>query len=228
MPISDSTKFVWITGTTGNEMIEMESGCRSQLPDFPFFELGATGMYVNDGITICGGENSKNCYQLKKNAISYELVDIMGDVRIHASSIVTEGNMLVTGGADANDNKLGSGEFINQQIPNIQLPYPVFHHAFININQTTSFLIGGSGSHKDGKTYYFNHLSNEWTNGPDLIRARHCHTAGVLIDHDTKESHVAVIAGCTGSYSTTVEILFHGDTTWTEGIVYCSGSLTFR
>ena len=226
-----TTKIIALTGYTGNsdmnsnEMIDIKSGCTAELPDYPMPVSGATGVYENSRITICGGTNSNKCYKLKKNGISFELLQTMGDNRTNARSIVTEGNILVTGGVDENNNKIGSGEFIKQQIPNmyIQLPYPVNEHWFLNINQTTSFLIGGTTSSATAskKTYFFNHFTNEWTSGPDLIKGRHAHTAGVLFDHDTNEQHIAVIAGNKGgAYLMSTEILYHGNTTWTYGIVF--------
>ena len=226
-----TTKIIALTGYSGNsnmnsnEMVDIISGCRAELPNYPMSVSGATGVYANGRITICGGTNSNKCYELKKNGMSFELLQTMGDNRTHARSIVIEGNILVTGGVDENNNKIGSGEFIKQQIPNmyIQLPYPVNEHWFVNINQTTSFLIGGTTSSATAskKTHFFNHFTNEWTSGPALIKGRHGHTAGVLVDHDTNERHIAVIAGNQGgAYLMSTEILYHGNTTWTYGIVF--------
>lgn len=50
---------------------------------------------------------------------------------------------------------------------------PVVGHSVININETTSILTGG-GAYKSSQkpysteTYFFNHLTQKWTKGPNL------------------------------------------------------------
>ena len=127
-----------------------------------------------------------------------------------------------------------TGEYINHQIgndtvlPKIHLPEPIAAHAFISINQSTSFLIAGSRVNKwmSNKTHFFNIDSNEWKNGPELLQARCVHAAGVLTDHTTGNRHVAVVGGIgNGAWPAevldSVELLLHGEHSWTQGLFIC-------
>ena len=78
------------------------------------------------------------------------------------------------------------------------LPIGLINHAMVNINETISLLIGGqSGS--DGvvsnKTWYFNHISQEFSEGPDLNIGRYGHSANVILDSVSKEKIVVVTGG---------------------------------
>ena len=80
--------------------------------------------------------------------------------------------------------------------PNI--PTGLINHAMVNINETASLLIGGqSGS--DGiasdKTWFFNHISKEFTVGPSLNIARYGHSASVIIDSVSREQIIVVTGG---------------------------------
>ena len=80
--------------------------------------------------------------------------------------------------------------------PNI--PTGLINHAMVNINETASLLIGGkSGS--DGtasdKTWFFNHVSKEFTVGPSLNIARYGHSASVIIDSVSREQIIVVTGG---------------------------------
>ena len=86
----------------------------------------------------------------------------------------------------------------------------LYTHQMISINETFSMLIGGicgaSGIFDDWNsgifddydknstklTFYFNHLSKEWSQGPDLLDPEFRFGAGVLKDKVTKEEMVAV------------------------------------
>ena len=189
--------------------------------------------------------NEKRCYQLEKGDKEFKLVYTMDEKRIFAKSIVDQGIMLVSGGSNGYyvGNNIGTGEFINNEIGNntaprskINLPEPITNHAFINLNQSTSFLIGGV--HKllippytnSRKTYFINSNTKEWTSGPDLKYGRVNHAAGTLIDHTTKKQHIAVVAGWETGWANegttnSVELLLHGDNEWTQGILinyFCS------
>ena len=50
------------------------------------------------------------------------------------------------------------------------LPMPLALHAMININKTTTLVIGGQsmGITSSNRTFYFNHETKKWQNGPQL------------------------------------------------------------
>ena len=62
------------------------------------------------------------------------------------------------------------------------------------------------------KTWYFNHASQEFQPGPNLLQARRIHSSGTVTDQETKEKMV-IIAG--GSNSTdfldSTEMLLNGE-----------------
>ena len=110
--------------------------------------------------------------------------------------------------------------------PKILLPEPVSQHAIFSINETTSFLIGGitSSAAFSRKTHLFNHFDNfvditgKWIAGPKLNIGRKDLTAGVLIDHETEQQHIAVVGGTDGQRLDSVELLLHGQDFWSKGI----------
>ena len=70
---------------TNSEMINTKGDCEPNLfPRYPFEVVAASGLYVDDKIVICSGffvdslssmltfKTSKDCYQLKKGAESFE------------------------------------------------------------------------------------------------------------------------------------------------------------
>ena len=84
------------------------------------------------------------------------------------------------------------------------LPMPLSNHAMVNVNETHILIIGGDkkiNSNIDNnsiamdKTWYFNHVTQEFINGPNLRIARAHHAAGVFIDSKSKEALVVVAGG---------------------------------
>ena len=70
---------------TNSEMINIKGDCEPNFfPRYPIEVCGASGLYVDDKIVICSGlfvdsldsflniKSSKDCYQLKKGAESFE------------------------------------------------------------------------------------------------------------------------------------------------------------
>ena len=213
----------------------MKLGCYESLYH-PISISGATGVYVDDRIIICGGEYSyplisneiytltDRCYQLMKGAESFELLQYMEQERLYAKSIKFQEEMIVSGGRKDTD-VYGTGEFIDSQHTIIQLPEGLYGHAFLNINESTSIIIGGKATvisnEYSKKTHYYNHYKKEWTSGPELNIGRAFHTAGVLVDHDSNQQHIAVIGGENFPFISldSVELLRHGEGAWSKGTV---------
>ena len=102
---------------------------------------------------------------------------------------------------------------------NIDLPEPMKDHVILNLNETTSILIGGVTliSLFSANTYYFNHITNTWTDGPNLKIGRSQHKARVIKDKGNNQEHIVVVGGQFLLPTNTVEILFQGQKTWTAG-----------
>ena len=236
--ILEFTKIIVTTGfgnsgdMSTTELIDVNGTCTSSLPNYPVKIKAATGVYIDGKIVICGGNYpySNKCYQLMNDEDAFELIYAMDEYREGAKAIVSQGNMLVTGGRD-NDtyNKIITSEFVNYLIQNntasrlkIQMPEPVHRHAILNINHSTIFLIGGvtASSSYTKKTHYYNHNTKQWKKGPELKIGRSTHTAGLLIDHVTLNQHVAVVGGfnlANGGKLNSVELLLHGENVWSQG-----------
>ena len=99
--------------------------------------------------------------------------------------------------------------------PGPSIPFKVDRHTMTNINTTTSILIGGflNGAPSSAETFYFDHLTSEWTSGPKLNNGRVHHAAGIVTDTVTGEKLLVVVGGSNAEKST--EILIGKD--WFEG-----------
>ena len=64
-------------------------------------------------------------------------------------------------------------------------------------------LIAGAESYEEkcsNRTWFFNHHSKKWMNGPALGTGRCSHTAGIVKNKKTSEEYVAVIGGSSNIY----------------------------
>ena len=66
------------------------------------------------------------------------------------------------------------------------------------------------------RTYFYDHM--EWIDGPLLNIGRKDLTAGILVDHETKQQHIAVVGGTDGKMLDSVELLLQGHRFWIKGI----------
>ena len=226
--------------TTGNgldntEIIDLSGNCDTFLSNFPKKFRGTTGQLLNDNVIICGGCSSNysifssDCFILRKGATSFENFLSMKVARSNAKSVITQGHIWITGGYDHDGNtRLSSTEYIPKSSTNApNLPEPVESHAIIDINETTTMLIGGytNTNLESPNTYYFNHQSKTWKSGPCLITGRNQHTAGLIRDHVTHTQHI-VVAGGLRTVAThdvavdSVELLHNGESQWKEGIYF--------
>ena len=216
---------------TNTEVIDLSGEGSVSLPNYPKRIHGTTGQFFDDKAIICGGYSMENggegvtneCFALSKAAASFENYTRMKENRIDARSLVTQDHIWVTGGGFRSKVT----EYIPKSSTNNEpiLPEVVNHHAIFSINKTSSMLIGGSthDANWSNKTYYFNHESNTWKDGPSLTVGRNDHTAGLIKDHVTNNQHIVVVGGYIDSYygdsSDSVEIMLNGETQWKKGIL---------
>ena len=106
-----------------------------------------------------------------------------------------------------------------------EMPEAVSRHAIAVVNETTSILTGGC---TDGiglerfrhlnKTWFFNHVSQQFQTGPHLITGRYDHTSATIQDKVTMENIVAVFGGFNGAaYLDSAELLINGESDWQLG-----------
>ena len=166
--------------------------------------------------------------------------------RMGAGSIIIGGKMWVVGGCGEDHRPLASTELIDSHEPKmlsssdefskshsvkkpptfyIDLPEALDRHSITRLNSTISLLIAGRPGNpgmQSNRTYYINHETNTWTNGPNLTTARILHAAEVIKDRGTLTEHVVVTGGAHygDSVSETidsVEIMFSNENKWTSG-----------
>merc|ERR1719350_498426 len=77
------------------------------------------------------------------------------------------------------------------------LPTGVWGHAMTKINDTFSLLSGGSTDtdSTSAKTWYYNHDTETFTSGPDLMEGRRFHGSALNVDKVTKAKIVVVAGG---------------------------------
>ena len=190
-----------------SEMIDLaiksDSSCKNWA-EFPKDVDSATGGVIKETVVICGGgdlnigESFDECYNLNGKVAT--LITHMSAKRKYAASLVINGASLwITGGLNTDTGILATSEFITLEgsIPGPYMPTPVDHHALVAINKTCSLLIGGRTIEYVilPTVYYFEHEGKNWSQGPDLIQARHFHAAGIVIDETTYDEFVIVTGG---------------------------------
>ena len=129
-----------------------------------------------------------------------------------------QNSLHIFGGRDLNTNSfLESTEIISKDgetSSSINLPSPLAAHVIVSVNDSVSIIIGGE-TYSNGAldlTWYYNHITRKFTQGPKLLNGRRLHTAGTLIDQGTNEKLIVVAGG----YPTdSVEFLINGK--WRQG-----------
>ena len=111
---------------------------------------GAIGGFIANQFIICGGyidgeDVIKECYNI--GTTNTTLHGNMKKKRFHAASIVLADRLWILGGRDGNSNFLKSTEYIlhdGRQEDGPDMPIGLVQHAFIQINETSFMLVGGS------------------------------------------------------------------------------------
>ena len=143
--------------------------------------------------------------------------------RVDAAGIVYNNSFHIFGGFDANtgNTHLKSSEIINADgstTEGPELPVIMGHgHGISFINSTVSIITGGYTNGYTDKTWYFNHATQEFRQGPNLLEARTGHGYGTIIDQETKEKMAIVTGGYAdhGGFMDSTEIFLNGQ--WVTG-----------
>ena len=154
----------------------------------------------------------------------------MNSRRSYAVGISHAQSFIIFGGYDYNGSgRLSSTEIITEQgiSAGPEMPEAVFFQAIAGVNATTSILTGGDTkvplTISSAKTWFFNHVSQQFQAGPSLITGRNRHAAAKIQDHITMEVIVAVVGGTSkigGILSWEIdstELLFNGESKWQQG-----------
>ena len=91
------------------------------------------------------------------------------------------------------------------------------------LNDTVSILSGGETSvtYSSSQTWYYNHDSEAFTSGPDLLEGRQLHGSSTIADNVTKAKIIVVTGGLDDGLDglETTELLINGQ--WETGTTGC-------
>ena len=123
----------------------------------------------------------------------------MTQSRINAASIVVGNRLWVLGGCCSMDSARTS-EYVSM-IDGIgsevgpDMPIPLERLAVVSLNETTAMLFSGVQYFYHNKIFYYSHLTQHWTLGPNM-KGNHFGgpniKAGIITDQITLEDHVVV------------------------------------
>ena len=120
--------------------------------------------------------------------------------RDSAAAIVYNNSIYIFGGYDYNTRKeLKTSGIIHKDgmsTSSTDLPMTLLSFAITLVNDTVSIITGGGNNaiRATKLSWYFNHLTQEFSKGPDLLIPRRSHASGTLIDGGTNEK-IPVVAG---------------------------------
>ncbi len=205
--------------------VESDKVVCQEYPSYPLFALGATGALIKNLPLICGGHREKpvkgridHCYTLTQD--SAKLTARLSIARSNPKSIViNDEKLFLTGGY--NESKgytryLSITEFVTPGKPTElgpKLPYTVYLHCFLKINESIAMVVAGKGGFDGRKTLFYDISKNMFSNGPSLSVARNFLSCGRL---DVDGTYYIVAIG--GSGKKTVELWSSAKADlWTKG-----------
>ena len=99
-------------------------------------------------------------------------------------------------------------------------------HAITIINSTVSIITGGTNNNDElpditSKTWYYNHETESFTPGPNLLQRRRYHGSATIVDKVSKAKIPIVTGGSSvHDYLKSTELLIDGQ--WQTGTIYSS------
>ena len=190
------------SATRKTEVVDLANGhtC-SDLADFPVELYASVSANLDGTPVVCGGRTgtstySEKCYRFTNG--EWEEFASMKEQRGYAAGVVYNKKLHVFGGTDGSSISQTS-EIINvdgEVSDGPDLPAGVFRHAMTTINDTVSLLSANANYYSaySAKTWYYNHDTEVFTSGPDLLEGRRRHGSATNVDKVTK-AKIAVITG---------------------------------
>merc|ERR1711971_439355 len=186
------------------EIVDVANGLTcSDLAEFPVALSGAVGANLGGTPVVCGGYlgssvYTKKCYRFKNSG--WEEFASMKARRNVAAAVMHNDRLHVFGGRSSSSFILYNSEIINvdgEVSYGPYLPTGVRSHAMTKINGTVSLLSGGEthGDSYSAKTWYYNHDTETFTSGPDLMEGRRHHGSALNVDKVTRAKIVVVTGG---------------------------------
>jgi hypothetical protein len=212
------------------EIVDVANGVScSDLSDFPVRIIGAVGANLNGTPVVCEGTfyeySSSKCYRFTNGV--WEDFASMKEIRSHAAAIMYNKKIHVFGGISSHSSFLKTSEIISLDggvIDGPELPIGVWTHAMATLNDTVSILSGGwTNEHSySAQTWYYNHDTEAFTIGPDLLEGRIWHGSATNVDKVTNAKTLIVTGGHgNGDYELdSTELLINGQ--WQTGTLFYS------
>ena len=206
----------------------------SDLAEFPVDLSSAVGANLDGTPVVCGGYlgsavTSDKCFRLT-NGIWEEFVS-MKEKRQWAAAVMHNAKLHVFGGWDyLRKTNLQTSETINvdgEVNYGPDLPTGVRWHAMTKITDTISLLSGGTTNSNDytAQTWHYNHDTETFTSGPDLLEGRNRAGSAMNVDKVTKAKIAVVTGGWGGYYMDSTELLINGQ--WQIGTIQCRKQIYF-
>ena len=207
----------------------------------------AVGGNLQGTPVVCGGygppiqgsdtvTDSDICYKLTMSG--WKSFAKMKFTRRAAAGITYNDKFHVFGGTNKYSHRRITSEIISTDgmvVDGPELPlFEISNHGITAINQTVSIISGGESNppfdYVDW-TQYYNHETEEFTDGPNLLEARTDHGSATYVDKVTK-ARIPIVAGgkaWVGTWHGTTdstERLIGGQ--WQKGIIFNLKSRLFR
>ena len=211
-----------------SEVIDLssEDTVCGELGDFPLNISGAVGTLLGDYPVICGGYTAgwvtNKCYKLNE-AKQYTEFATMQKPRDYAGIIPHENKVWITGGENEKHQRIKTTEFIlasGISTPGPDLPIALEKHAMAKVDLSISMIIGGYSYDNDltyDNTWYFEHHTEKFSDGPRLLEERCDHTAGVIKDSVFTDEKRVVVVGGFNSGSTLKSVEWLVSDKWEQG-----------
>ena len=208
--------------------LENEAMTCQDLGNYPLQTRGGVGSNIGSFAAICGGYGTgamagllNQCYKLV--AGEWQQFATMSSKRGSAAGMIVDNSLMIFGGFGGTyPIRLQSTEIINEnghvsQGPN--MPTGLGHHAIATVNTSTLIISGGETEIyfiDSPLTWYFNHVTHKFQEGPSLMESRSRHASGTVVDHETNEN-IVVVAGGENDYNylDSTELLINGE--WQQG-----------
>ena len=215
------------SATRKTEIVDVANGLTcSDLAEFPVELSYAVGANLGGTPVVCGGYgdsigDSDKCFRLTSGI--WEEFTIMKKERGYAAAVMHNDKLHVFGGWDG--SILQTSETINvdgEVNYGPDLPTAVRRHAMTKINDTVSLLSGGETNTNtySAQTWYYNHVTEAFTSGPDLLEGRNDHGSAMNVDKVTKAKIVVITGGWNGNNDMdSTEMLINGQ--WQAGTIQC-------
>ena len=215
------------SATSKTEIVDVANGLTcSDMAEFPVELRYAVGANLGGTPFVCGGydsseQASEKCYRFKNSV--WEEIASMKEKRDDAAVVIHNDKLHVFGG-NSGSSTLQTTETINidgEVSYGPDLPTAVEEHAMTAINDTVSLLSGGTtyASTHSGKTWYYNHDTEAFTSGPDLLEGRRRHGSAINVDKVTKVKIVVITGGRNDDVLDSTEMLINGQ--WQTGTIQC-------